>query len=70
MGNCNEITLVPQQFDSHAIEQVLMLDNQNYPVALFHIDLLWTTPEHRAIHEKLSAGQTVICEMRLREVRQ
>ena len=62
------VTLVPMQYDSHAIEQILMLDYNLYPTALFHIDFLWTSGEHREIHDKLSDGMTVECELTFKEV--
>jgi hypothetical protein len=39
-------------------EQVL-LEQDGQPATLFHVDLLWNTPEHKEIHERLCAGETV-----------
>ena len=60
-----KVTLVPLQYGSHSIEQILLLDYGLDPVTIFHIDLLWTDrlSEHREIHEKLSDGTTVECEV-------
>jgi hypothetical protein len=61
------VTLVPQSYDSHAIEQILVLDHDLYPVALLHIDFFWDKNNHE-IHDKLSDGMAVECELRLKEV--
>ena len=46
----------------------ILLEQNGCPVTMFHVDLLWTTPEHKEIHEKLCQGQTIECELILREV--
>jgi len=48
-------------------EQV-MLEQDGQPVTMFHVDLLWNTPEHKAIHERLCAGESVEVEMTFRAV--
>ena len=65
---CDQVILVPLKYEGHAIEQVLMLDFNSYPTALFHIDFLWTTDEHRDIHDKLNNGETVTCTLSLKEI--
>ena len=35
---------------------------------MFHVDLLWNTPEHKAIHERLCNGETVEVEMYFKAV--
>ena len=48
-------------------EQILMKQD-GYPAALFHVDLLWNTPEHKDIHERLMAGETLTVEVTFKEV--
>ena len=62
------VTLVPLQYSEHSIDQILVLDDENYPVCMFFIGFFWTTPEHRDIHDKLSKGMQVQCELMLTEV--
>ena len=45
------------------IYEQIVLSQDGYPFALFHVDLLWNTPEHKEIHERLCAGETVEVEM-------
>jgi hypothetical protein len=47
---------------------LLIEEDGYYPQALFHVDLLWNTKEHKIIYEKLAAGETVKCEIRLDRV--
>ena len=49
-------------------EQVMLKQN-GCPVLVFHVDLLWTTLEHRDIHDKLRNGETVECRMIFEEVK-
>lgn len=67
MVNETRVTLVPQSFDSHCIEQILVLDHDLYPIALLHIDFFWSKNNHE-IYDKLSDGLTVECELTLKEV--
>ena len=46
----------------------VLLEHGGCPVTMFHVDLLWTTPEHQAIHAKLCKGETVECELTFTEV--
>jgi hypothetical protein len=50
-------------------EQIL-LEADGSPLTMFHVDLLWNTPEHKAIHERLCAGETVEVEMTFKAVEQ
>ena len=67
--------LIPLQYDFTGktgkrfvgYEQV-MLQQDGSPATMFHVDLLWNTPEHKAIHERLCAGETVEVEMTIRAV--
>ena len=54
--------------NGHVEEQVLLFDD-GYPVALFHIDFVWDKFSNE-IYEQLSDGKTVVVEMRLMEVTQ
>ena len=61
------VTLKPIKFDNHAIEKVLVLDD-DYPFAMIHLDMFYDAHEPDDIYEKLISGETVECEIRLTEV--
>jgi hypothetical protein len=61
------ITLKPIIDDRGSAEEMILLLDDGYPVALFHVDFVWDKFNHR-IHEKLSMGETVIVDMKLIEV--
>jgi len=46
----------------------ILLEQNGCPMCMFHVDLLWTTDEHRAIHERLCAGETVEVELTFKAV--
>lgn len=54
---------------SSGFEQIV-LEYDGIPAALFHVDLLWNTPEHKAIYERLCAGETVEVEIFVKAVEQ
>ena len=60
-----KVTLQPIKTGDNSEDQILLLDEDKYPVAMFFVDFLWTKrlSEHREIYELLSAGETVECEV-------
>ena len=57
-----KVTLQPMKTGDNSEDQILLLDEDKYPVAMFFVDFLWNT-NHRIIHGLLSAGETVECEV-------
>ena len=46
----------------------ILLEQDGIPVCMFHVDLLWTTPEHQEIHARLCKGETVEVEVTFKAV--
>lgn len=72
-----KITLVPLKYDFRdkngkryvGYEQAMLVQD-GQPMTMFHIDLLWNITEHKEIHERLCAGETVEVEVNFRMVDQ
>lgn len=50
------------------IREQFLMKQDGYPVALLHVDLLWNTPEHKELRERLMAGETLTVEVAFKEV--
>lgn len=46
----------------------ILLEVDGCPITMFHVDLLWNTPEHKEIHERLCQGETVEVELTFKAV--
>jgi hypothetical protein len=67
----NRVTLVPAEdtWNGKPHYEMIVMKQDGMSAFIFQVDFLWTNdPAHQEIHGKLCRGETVECELTLREI--